>query len=85
MPQMPRHAKPADLVLANRLADAAGAAIRPLFRGTWSEERKADRSYVTEADRAAEAAMRAIRESDWFGLERTTVKVSPHPTGGLSL
>lgn len=51
-----------DLILANRLADAAGAVIRPLFRGTWSEERKADRSYVTEADRAAEAAMRAILE-----------------------
>lgn len=51
-----------DLALALRLADAAGAAIRPLFRGQWSEERKADRSYVTEADRAAEAAMRAIIE-----------------------
>ena len=53
-----------DLALANRLADAAGAVIRPLFRGTWSEERKADRSYVTEADRAAEAAMRAILEAE---------------------
>ncbi|MBV7265764.1 histidinol-phosphatase [Erythrobacter ani] len=53
---------PADLDLANALADAAGAAIRPLFRGEWSEERKADRSYVTEADRAAEAAMRALIE-----------------------
>lgn len=55
---------PADLALANRLADAAGAAIRPLFRGAWSEERKDDRSYVTEADRAAEAAMRAIIEAE---------------------
>jgi inositol-phosphate phosphatase / L-galactose 1-phosphate phosphatase / histidinol-phosphatase len=54
----------ADLALANRLADAAGAAIRPLFRGQWSEERKSDRSYVTEADRAAEAAMRAILEAE---------------------
>jgi inositol-phosphate phosphatase / L-galactose 1-phosphate phosphatase / histidinol-phosphatase len=54
----------ADLALANRLADAAGAAIRPLFRGAWSEERKPDRSYVTEADRAAEAAMRAILEAE---------------------
>lgn len=54
----------ADLALAHRLADAAGAAIRPLFRGQWSEERKDDRSYVTEADRAAEAAMRAILESE---------------------
>lgn len=55
---------PADLALANRLADAAGAAIRPLFRGAWSEERKPDRSYVTEADRAAEAAMRAILDTE---------------------
>jgi histidinol phosphatase-like enzyme (inositol monophosphatase family) len=54
-----------DLALALRLADAAGSAIRPLFRGTWSEERKADRSYVTEADRAAEAAMRAIIEAEF--------------------
>ena len=54
----------ADLALANRLADAAGAAIQPLFRGQWSEERKEDRSFVTEADRAAEAAMRAILEAE---------------------
>jgi histidinol phosphatase-like enzyme (inositol monophosphatase family) len=51
-----------DLALALHLADAAGAAIRPLFRGAWSEERKADRSFVTEADRAAEAAMRKAIE-----------------------
>ena len=54
-----------DLALALRLADAAGAAIRPLFRGQWSEERKADRSFVTEADRAAEAAMRALIEAEF--------------------
>ncbi len=54
-----------DLVLALRLADAAGSAIRPLFRGAWSEERKADRSFVTEADRAAEAAMRALIEAEF--------------------
>lgn len=53
-----------DVLLANRLADAAGAAIRPLFRGEWSEECKDDRSFVTEADRAAEAAMRAILEAE---------------------
>jgi peptide deformylase len=29
--------------------------------------------------------MKAIRESDWFGLERPTVKVSPHPTNGFGL
>ena len=32
------------------------------------------------------AAMKAIRESDWFGLEQPpTVKVSPHATHGLGL
>ena len=31
-------------------------------------------------------AMKLIRESEWFGLEPPTVKVSPHPTfGGLAL
>jgi peptide deformylase len=31
-------------------------------------------------------AMREIRESEWFGLAGSpTIKVSPHPTGGLSL
>jgi histidinol phosphatase-like enzyme (inositol monophosphatase family) len=54
----------AEIAFANRLADAAGAAIRPLFRGVWSEEQKADRSFVTEADRAAEAAMRALIEAE---------------------
>jgi len=29
-------------------------------------------------------AMKAIRESEWFGAP-PTIKVSPHPTGGLSL
>ncbi|WP_395658710.1 peptide deformylase [Nocardioides sp.] len=32
---------------------------------------------------ARKAAMRAIRESEWFGLERPMVKVSPHATNGL--
>ncbi len=54
-----------DLALALRLADAARATIRPLFRGQWTEERKADRSYVTEADRAAEAAMRKLIEAEF--------------------
>jgi histidinol phosphatase-like enzyme (inositol monophosphatase family) len=49
-----------DLLLAARLADAAGAAIRPFFRKRFAMEAKADLSPVTEADRAAEAAMRAI-------------------------
>ena len=51
-----------DLALALRLADAAGDAIRPLFRGAWDHERKADRTFVTQADRAAEAAMRQLIE-----------------------
>ncbi|MFC4786139.1 peptide deformylase [Nocardioides sp. MAHUQ-72] len=32
---------------------------------------------------ARKAAMKAIRDSDWFGLEKPTVKVSPHATRGL--
>ncbi|WBO22651.1 histidinol-phosphatase [Sphingomonas abietis] len=53
-----------DIRLAERLADAAGAAIRPFFRARFDLEQKADASPVTEADRAAEAAMRAIIEAE---------------------
>lgn len=53
-----------DIELANRLAEVAGAAIRPLFRGQWSHEAKDDRTFVTEADRAAEAAMRRLIEAE---------------------
>lgn len=49
-----------DIALAHRLADAAGAAIRPFFRARYEIEDKADASPVTEADRAAELAMRAL-------------------------
>ncbi|MBP8232189.1 MAG: histidinol-phosphatase [Rhizorhabdus sp.] len=49
-----------DIRLAERLAEAAGAAIRPFFRARFDRETKADASPVTEADRASEAAMRAI-------------------------
>jgi len=49
-----------DIILAGRLADAAGEAIRPFFRARFERETKADASPVTEADRAAEAAMRMI-------------------------
>lgn len=68
-----------DLHLANRLADAAAEAIRPLFRAEFSYESKGDASPVTEADRAAEAAMRRILDSELptdgiigeeFGAER---------------
>lgn len=53
-----------DIALANRLADAAGAVIRPLFRGRFAHDSKADTSPVTEADRAAEAAIRAILDAE---------------------
>ena len=53
-----------DLRLAERLADAAGAAIRPFFRAAYQSETKADSSPVTEADRAAEAAIRAVLEKE---------------------
>jgi len=50
----------ADIALAQRLADAAGAAIRPWFRAAPVTERKADATPVSQADREAEEAMRAI-------------------------
>jgi histidinol phosphatase-like enzyme (inositol monophosphatase family) len=50
----------ADIALAERLADAAGAAIRPYFRAGFDVETKDDQSPVTIADRAAEQAMRAL-------------------------
>jgi inositol-phosphate phosphatase/L-galactose 1-phosphate phosphatase/histidinol-phosphatase len=46
--------------LAVRLVEASAAEIRPRFRQVILTERKADISPVTEADRAAEQAMRAI-------------------------
>ncbi|MFM9977483.1 MAG: histidinol-phosphatase [Sphingomonadaceae bacterium] len=53
-----------DITLANGLADAAGAAIRPFFRSHFASEDKADASPVTEADRASEAAMRTLIEAE---------------------
>jgi peptide deformylase len=42
--------------------------------------------FIDRLDAAArKAAMRQIREADWFGLERPPVKVSPHATGGFAL
>ncbi len=55
---------PSDLELAARLADAAGAAIRPFYRSVFAHEAKSDASPVTEADRAAEAAIRAILDTE---------------------
>ncbi len=69
----------ADLTLAHRLADAAGAAIRPFFRAKFAHEAKDDATPVTEADRAGEIAMRDLlareRPADGiigeeFGTER---------------
>lgn len=54
----------ADIVLAHALADAAGDAIRPLFRARFDIETKQDASPVTQADRAAEAAIRAMLERE---------------------
>jgi peptide deformylase len=34
---------------------------------------------------ARKAAMKQIRESDWFGAEQPTIRVSPHATGGFGL
>ena len=34
---------------------------------------------------ARKAAMREIREAEWFGLERPSIKISPHATRGLGL
>jgi histidinol phosphatase-like enzyme (inositol monophosphatase family) len=48
------------VVLAERLADAAGGEIRPRFQKKIATERKADVTPVTEADRAAETAIRAL-------------------------
>ncbi len=44
--------------------------------------------FIDRLDREArKAAMKAIRESEWFGagVGAPTVKVSPHPTNGLGL
>lgn len=54
----------ADIALAQRLADAAGAAIRPYWRGDIGLESKEDATPVTLADRAAEAAMRQILSAE---------------------
>jgi inositol-phosphate phosphatase/L-galactose 1-phosphate phosphatase/histidinol-phosphatase len=53
-----------DIALIARLADAAGDAIRPFFRRRFTIEIKPDQSPVTEVDRAAEAAIRAILHAE---------------------
>ena len=60
-------------------ADAAGAVIRPFFRGNVAADLKSDQSPVTIADRNAELAMRSVLSGlcpdhgilgEEFGLER---------------
>jgi peptide deformylase len=42
--------------------------------------------FIDRLDRETRrVAMKAIRESDWFGADPVRVKVSPHPTNGLGL
>lgn len=53
-----------EMAFAARLADAAGAAIRPYFRAEFGLESKADATPVTLADRAAETAIRALLEAE---------------------
>ena len=50
--------------LAVRLVEGSAAEIRPRFRRPIAIERKADISPVTEADRAAEQAMRSILKAE---------------------
>lgn len=40
--------------------------------------------FIDRLDEAGrKAAMREIRESEWFGLDKPTIRVSPHATGGF--
>jgi histidinol-phosphatase len=55
------------LTAALEAARAADAIIAPLFRSNLSVEIKADRSPVTEADRRAEAAIRAVLSQHFPG------------------
>jgi inositol-phosphate phosphatase / L-galactose 1-phosphate phosphatase / histidinol-phosphatase len=54
----------ADIALVHRLADAAGAAIRPFYRAEFGLESKGDATPVTLADRASETAIRAILDKE---------------------
>lgn len=54
----------ADIVLIQRLANAADAAVKPYFRAQTAIEQKADLSPVTAADRKAERVIRDMLRSD---------------------
>lgn len=42
--------------------------------------------FIDRLDQAArKAAMKEIRESEWFGVEKPTVKISPHATRGFAI
>ncbi len=65
MTRSPLRSLDADIALAYRLADAARGAILPFYRSDdLGDEDKGDASPVTRADRAAEAAMRAILDAE---------------------
>ncbi len=53
--------------LAEKLVDASGDVIRPIFRGPIAVDRKADKSPVTVADREAERVMREMIETAYPG------------------
>lgn len=53
-----------DIILIQRLANVADEAVAPHFRSGICVEQKADFSPVTAADRAAEAAIRAVLACD---------------------
>ncbi|MCG2841785.1 histidinol phosphate phosphatase [Sandaracinobacter sp. RS1-74] len=53
-----------DIILIQRLANAADEAVAPFFRANTKVEEKADLSPVTAADRAAEAAIRQMLKRD---------------------
>jgi inositol-phosphate phosphatase / L-galactose 1-phosphate phosphatase / histidinol-phosphatase len=74
-----------DIELAGRLADAAGAAILPYFRGAHGIEAKDDQSPVTLADRAAEEAMRRliIAERPMDGIQGEEFGVREGTSGRL--
>ncbi len=56
-----------DLAFIGRLAEAAGAAIRPYWRAEFGLETKGDATPVTLADRATEMAIRSILEIERAG------------------